>query len=109
MCIVRPLSTDYQHGQSTEKCKFSVSCTVRGCGIVKGSAQKVYTYVCVSRGQSYGLATSTKLVCHIRTQQRRSTEKDEDINWVRTNLRTAKNHSAERGDTPRGSCTVIRS
>ena len=32
---------------------------------------------------------------------------DEDVNWVRTNLRTGKNHSAERGDTLRGSCTVI--
>ena len=48
-----------------------------------------------------------KLVCHIRTQQTRSTEKDEDINWVRTNLRTAKNHSAESGDMLCGSCTVI--
>ena len=26
------------------------------------------------------VATSTKLVCHIRTQQTRSTEKDEDVN-----------------------------
>ena len=34
-------------------------------------------------------------------------EKDEDINWVRTNLRTGKNHSAERKDTLRGSYTVI--
>ena len=34
-------------------------------------------------------------------------EKDKDINWVRTNLRTGKNHSAERGDTLRGICTVI--
>ena len=34
-------------------------------------------------------------------------EKDEDVNWVRTNLRTGKNHSAERGDTLRRSCTVI--
>ena len=41
------------------------------------------------------VATSTMLVCHIRTQQTRSTE-DEDVNWVRTNLRTGKNHSAER-------------
>ena len=32
---------------------------------------------------------------------------DEDINWVRTNLRTAKNHSAQRGDMPCRSCTVI--
>ena len=40
-------------------------------------------------------------MCHIRTQQTRSTEKDEDVNWVRTNLRTGKNHSAERGDAPR--------
>ena len=46
-------------------------------------------------------------MCHIRTQQTRSTEKDEDVNWVRTNLRTGKNHSAEKGDTLRGSCTVI--
>ena len=47
------------------------------------------------------------ILCHIHTQQTCSTEKDEDINWVRTNLRTGKNHSAERGDTLRGSCTVI--
>ena len=53
------------------------------------------------------VATSTKLVCHIRTQQTRSTEKDEDVNWVRTNLRTGKNHSTERGDMLRGSCTVV--
>ena len=53
------------------------------------------------------VATSTKLVCHIRTQQTRSTEKDEDVNWVRINLQTGKNHSAERGDMLHGSCTVI--
>ena len=50
----------------------------------------VYTYYApthVDRGGSH-------------TQQTRSTEKDEDVNWVRTNLRTRKNHSAE-------SCTVI--
>ena len=45
---------------------------------------------------------------HLRshTQQTRSTEKDEDVNWVRTNLRTEKNHSAE-GETLCGSCTII--
>ena len=32
---------------------------------------------------------------------------DEDVNWVRTNLQTGKNHSVERGDTLRGGCTVI--
>ena len=37
----------------------------------------------------------------IYTQQIRSTEKYEDVNWVMTNLRTGKNHSAERGDAPR--------
>ena len=47
------------------------------------------------------------ILCHIRTQQTRSTEKDEDINWVRTNLRTGKNHSVEREDTLHGSYTVI--
>ena len=47
------------------------------------------------------------ILCHIRTQQTCSTEKDEDINWVRTNLQTGKNHSAERGDTLHGSYTVI--
>ena len=35
------------------------------------------------------------------TQQTRSTEKDEDVNWVRTNMRTGKNHSVERGDALR--------
>ena len=34
------------------------------------------------------------------TQQTRSTEKDEDVNWVRTNLRTGKKHSAKRRDAP---------
>ena len=29
-----------------------------------------------------------------------------DVNWVRTNLWKGKNHSAERGDTLRGSCTI---
>ena len=48
------------------------------------------------------VATSTKLVCHIRTQQTRSTEKDKDVNWVRTNVQTAKNHSTEEGDTLHG-------
>ena len=53
------------------------------------------------------IATSTKLVCHIRTQQRCSTEKDEHVNWVRTNPWTLKNPSAERRDMPRRSYTVI--
>ena len=47
------------------------------------------------------------ILCHICTQQTRSTEKDEDINWLMTNLQTGKNHSVERGDTVHGSCTVI--
>ena len=34
------------------------------------------------------------------TQQTRSME-NEDVNWVRTNLRTGRNHSTERRDTPR--------
>ena len=51
------------------------------------------------------IATSTKLVCHICTQQRCSTEKDEHVNWVKTNPWTLKSPSAERGDIPRGSYT----
>ena len=34
-------------------------------------------------------------------------EKDKDVNWLKTNLLTAKNHSVERGDMLHGSCTVI--
>ena len=53
------------------------------------------------------IATSTKFVCHSCTQQRRSTKKAKDFNWVRKNPQTAKNHSTEREDTPHRSSTVI--
>ena len=80
----------------------------------------VPTYV-DPRGQAYGvrlccyvsvikplllLATSAKLMRHIRIQQRRST-KNEDVNFVRTNPRTAKYHSTDSEVSFLGSSTAI--
>ena len=48
-----------------------------------------------------------KLVCHIHTQQRCSTEKDEDVNWVRDKTTNSEESFREKEDTPHGSCTVL--
>ena len=78
-----------------ERVELSYSGNVRSCGIVEGSAQSVYVYVCTYYGP-------THVYCGGRhAQQTLSMEKGKDVNLVWTNLRTGKNHSTERGDVPR--------